>query len=55
MTVVIDKRNAKSTSKILNEKLRKDSKKGNLEKHFGQLKRNIDGMHYQSRLRENED
>lgn len=55
MTVVIDKKNAKKASKILTEKFRKDKKKGNLEKHFGQLKRDIDGLEYQTAMRENED
>lgn len=55
MTVVIDKSNLKNTSKILNEKLKKSAKKGNLTKHFGKLKRNIDGLDYQISVRENED
>jgi len=55
MTLVIDKSNMKNTSKILSEKLRKSSKKGNLSKHFGKLKRNIDGLEYQISVRENED
>jgi len=55
MTVVIDKSNLKNTSKILSEKLKKSSKTGNLTKHFGKLKRNIDGLEYQISSRENED
>jgi hypothetical protein len=55
MTVVINKSNIKITSKILSEKLKKSEKKGNLSKHFGKLKRNIDGLKYQTTLRENED
>ncbi len=55
MTVVIDKSNLKNTSKILSEKLRKSTKSGNLSKHFGKLKRNIDGLKYQISSRENED
>lgn len=55
MTIVIDKSNLKNTSKILNEKLKKTTKTGNLTKHFGKLKRNIDGLEYQSSIRENED
>ncbi len=54
MTVIIDKSNAKDTSKILQEKLKKSPKKGNLAKHFGKLKRNIDGLAYQISARENE-
>ena len=55
MTVVIDKSNLKNTSKILSEKLMKSTKSGNLTKHFGKLKRNIDGLEYQHSARENED
>jgi DNA-binding HxlR family transcriptional regulator len=55
MTVVINKSNFKITSKILSEKLKKSEKKGNLSAHFGKLKRNIDGLKYQTTLRENED
>jgi hypothetical protein len=55
MAVVIGKSNSKNTSKILSEKLKKSSKTGNLMKHFGKLKRNIDGLKYQISLRENED
>jgi hypothetical protein len=35
--------------------LKKNPKKGNLTKHFGKLKRNIDGLHYQIQIRANED
>jgi hypothetical protein len=55
MTVVIDKSNLKNTAKILEEKLKRSTKKGNLSKHFGKLKRNIDGLNYQISARENED
>lgn len=55
MTVIIDKTNSKDISKILREKLKKSPKKGNLTKHFGKLKRNIDGLEYQASVRENED
>jgi hypothetical protein len=54
MTIVINKSNFKSTSKILSEKLKKSEKKGKLSKHFGKLKRNIDGLTYQTSMRENE-
>jgi hypothetical protein len=55
MTIVIKKSNIKETSKILSEKLKKSSKKGNLSKHFGKLKRKLDGLDYQHSQRENED
>ncbi len=54
MTVTIDKKNAKEISKILNEKLKTPKKSGSLVKHFGKLKRNIDGLTYQQEVRENE-
>jgi hypothetical protein len=54
MTLVIDKQNVQEISKILSEKLSKGNKEGNLTKHFGKLKRNIDGLNYQTSLRENE-
>jgi ribosome-interacting GTPase 1 len=55
MTVVIDKSNLKNTSKILKEKLKKSQKNGNLNQHFGKLKRKLDGLSYQLSVRENED
>lgn len=55
MTIIINKSNLKNTSKILSEKLKQSEKKGNLSKHFGKLKRNIDGLEYQTSMRENED
>ena len=55
MTLVIDKNNSKNVAKILTEKLKKTKKQGNLSKHFGKLKRNIDGLKYQIAIRENED
>jgi hypothetical protein len=55
MTIIIDKSNSKNTSSILKEKLNKTSKSGNLKKHFGKLKRNLDGLEYQLAARENED
>jgi hypothetical protein len=55
MAVVIDKNNLKQLSKILAEKLGKGRKLGNLSKHFGKLKRNLDGLEYQIEIRKNED
>ena len=55
MTLVIDKSNSKNVAKLLTDKLKKVPVKGNLAKHFGKLKRNIDGLHYQIQIRENED
>jgi len=55
MTVVIEKKDSKNVKKILKEKLKKTSLKGNLSKHFGKLKRDLDGLDYQLSIRENED
>lgn len=55
MTVIIDKNNSKNISKILKEKLEKSDTKGNLAKHYGKLKRDIDGLKYQIAIREDED
>ena len=55
MTLKIDKQDSKNLKKILSEKLKKTNKKGNLSKHFGKLKRDIDGLEYQLTVRENED
>lgn len=54
MTVLINKKNSKNISKILTEKLKKQKKEGNFAKHFGHLKRDIDGLKYQLEIRENE-
>lgn len=55
MTVIIDKNNSKNINTILTDKLMKKKQKGNLAKHFGKLKRNIDGLKYQITIRKNED
>ena len=51
MTVKIDKNSSKNLKQILIDKLKKKPKKGNLSKHFGKLKRNIDGLEYQIAIR----
>lgn len=55
MIVIINKSNRKNTSKILKEIFNKSPKSGNIAKHFGKLKRNIDGLKYQVSMRKNED
>lgn len=55
MTVIIDKSNSENISKILTKRLNKPRKQGNLAKHFGKLKRNLDGLKYQLAIRKNED
>jgi hypothetical protein len=54
MTVIINKENSKNIDSILISKLGKAQKKGNLSKHFGKLKRNLNGLNYQLELRKDE-
>jgi hypothetical protein len=51
MTVKIDKNSSINLKQILIDKLKKKPTKGNLSKHFGKLKRNIDGLEYQIAIR----
>jgi hypothetical protein len=54
--LIIKKKNTKKEIDTLLEKKEKsDSKEGNLSKHFGKLKRDIDGLEYQLEIRKNED
>ena len=55
MTLIIEKENLKEVKILLDSKLKNEQKKGNLSKHFGRLKRNIDGLEYQIKMRQNED
>lgn len=55
MAVIIDKKNQKEAHRILPGKMKKNRKEGKLAKHFGKLRRNIDGLKYQLTMRENED
>lgn len=55
MTIVIEAKDAPNLKKILEEKLKKTEKKGNLAKHFGKLKRDLDGLSYQLAQRRDED
>jgi len=54
MTLIINKNNSKNIDNLLSKKLNKASKKDNLSKHFGKLKRNIEGLKYQLEIREME-
>ncbi len=51
----MDKKNTENSINAIKEKLNNKSDKGNLSKHFGKLKRNIDGLKYQKQMRLNED
>lgn len=51
MKVLIDKENSKNLAEILKEMLKKSRKEGDLCKHYGKLKRNIDGLKYQTAIR----
>lgn len=54
MTVVVRKADLKNLTKILTDNFEKKPEKGNLEKHFGKLKRNFDGLDYQIEIRKDE-
>ena len=55
MVLIIKKKNSKKEIETLLEKKEKSSSnQGNLSKHFGKLKRNIDGLEYQLEIRKNE-
>lgn len=54
LPLLSQKDNPKDVSKFLDKKLRSPKKNGNLAKHFGKLKRNLDGLTYQLELREND-
>jgi hypothetical protein len=54
MTLKLTKKNARNIAEILSSRLKKNRPVGNLSKHFGKLKRDIDGLEYQLSLRENE-
>ncbi|MFY7664502.1 hypothetical protein [Flavobacterium sp.] len=47
MNVLVDKSSSEELAKLLIDKLKESPKKGKLVKHFGKLKRNIDGLKYQ--------
>lgn len=55
MTIIIDKSNSENIAKILTDKFSKTKRKGNLAKHFGKLKRNLDGLSFQLEIRKDED
>ena len=56
MTLVINKsQSVKEIRLLLEKKLSNANTKGNLMKHFGRLKRNLDGLKYQQEIRKNED
>jgi hypothetical protein len=55
MSVVIDGKDPKKVAEIISAKSKERKRKGSLAKHFGKLKRNIDGLKYQLAIREHED
>ncbi len=54
MTVIIRKTDIKNLSKILTNNLDEKDSSGKLTKHFGKLKRDLDGLKYQSEIRKDE-
>jgi hypothetical protein len=55
MVLIIKKKETKKDIDSLLKKKEKSNSEGNLSKHFGKLKRNIDGLEYQLEIRKNED
>ena len=55
MTVDLKRISQSELQELLKKKLNKPKKAGNIDKHFGKLKRNIDGLKYQKSVRQNED
>ncbi len=55
MTIIINQKNAAQLKKLLGEKKEQAPQKGSLAKHFGKLKRGLNGLAYQQKIRENED
>ena len=55
MVLIIKKKETKKEIDNLLKKKEKSNSEGNLSKHFGKLKRNIDGLEYQLEIRKNED
>lgn len=55
MVLIIKKKETKKDIDNLLKKNEKSNSQGNLSKHFGKLKRNIDGLKYQLEIRKNED
>ena len=55
MTITINKKNKDDLKKILKEKKDQIDQSGKLQKHFGKLKRKLDGLDYQMEIRENKD
>ena len=55
MTLIINKDSPEKIAKLLENKLSTKSRSGKLNKHFGKLKRKIEGLNYQKLIRANED
>ncbi len=58
MTIVLDRKDVEDADKLkqlIDVKLKKKEKQGNLAKHFGELKRGLDGLDYQMAMRKDED
>ncbi len=55
MVLIVNEKNSEHLNALLSKKLKRPKSPGNLAKHFGKLKRNIDGLQYQSEMRKHED
>jgi len=54
MLLIVNKKNSQDLSELLSDKLKKSRSEGKLVKHFGKLKRNLDGLQYQLEVRDDD-
>jgi len=55
MIIIVKKSNLKEVTSDLKKKFESKEHNNGLKKHFGKLKRNLDGLTYQHQIRSNED
>lgn len=55
MTIIVKESNVKEVTLELKKQIKKKEEQQSLKKHFGKLKRNIDGLKYQLEIRSDED
>jgi len=51
MTIIVKKSNLKEVTSDLKKKIESKDQNSGLKKHFGKLKRNLDGLTYQHQKR----
>jgi len=55
MIIIVKKSNLKEVTSDLRKKIESKDQNNGLKKHFGKLKRNLDGLTYQQQIISNED